>query len=116
MLKRFVQVKVFLLSLLVTAQCALAADNMPDITTGLPTDVQAKTLADKIVAIAVGAGALIGAVAVGMLIYVGFNLATATGDRKKAEIKEHATNIFIGLGVVALAVMIVGFAAKLIAG
>jgi len=115
MFKRLIQVKTFLLALFVSVQCALA-DNIPDITTGLPTDVQAKTLADKIVAIATGVGALAGAIAVVALIYAGFVLTTATDERRKAEAKDLLKNIFVGLALVGLAVMIVGFVAKLIKG
>ena len=118
MLKRLIQVKTFLLVLFVLAQCALAQtqNGIPDITTGLLTDVQAKTLADKIVAIATGVGALAGAIAVVALIYAGFILTTATDERRKAEAKDLLKNIFIGLFLVGLAVMIVGFVAKLIKG
>ncbi|SFH34431.1 hypothetical protein SAMN05660649_04832 [Desulfotomaculum arcticum] len=92
---------------------SLAAEN-PDITAGLD-QVDAKSLADKFILIAVGVGALSGAVAAGMLIYLGFKLKTGN-ERSRSDTKEHIMYVFIGLGVTGLAVMIVGFAAFLIKG
>ncbi len=102
------------LALLVAAVPSFAAPTDPDITTGLQ-NVDAATLADKILNIFIGIGALSGAVATAMLIYLGFKLKTGKEEtREKA--KDHIRYVFIGMAVVALSVMIVGFAAFLIKG
>ncbi len=91
---------------------AFAAEN-PDISTGLDS-VDKSTLADKIISIATGVGALAGAIAVAMLIYAGIKMATATNEQGQAQAKGMILQVLIGLGVVGLAVMIVGFVAYLI--
>lgn len=90
-----------------------AAEN-PDITAGLD-QVDANDLANKFIMIAVGGGALSGAVAAGVLIYLGFKLKTGN-ERSRSDTKEHIMYVFIGMGVVGLAVMFIGFAAFLIKG
>ena len=97
---------------IITPVAAFAADN-PDITTGL-TDVTNTTVADKIIKIATGVGAIAGAVAVCMLIYAGIKLTTAPNEKGQAEAKGMMVNVLMGLGVVGLAVMLVGFVAYLI--
>jgi cytochrome bd-type quinol oxidase subunit 2 len=113
MLKRLIQIKTFLLALFVSVQCALA-DEIPNIAQGLPSDVQSNQLAQKIVNIALKVGELAGAVCVIMLVYAGYKFVTATTEKERAEAKELLKNIFIGLAIVSLAVMIVAFLANAI--
>lgn len=77
-------------------------------------DVDGGTLAEKIISIATGIGALAGAVGVVMLIYVGYRMVTATNEQGRADAKGHFVQIMIGLGVIGLAVMMVGFVCSLI--
>lgn len=91
---------------------AFAAEN-PDISTGLE-NVDKNALADKIINIATGAGALAGAVAVVMLVYVGYRMVTATNENGRAEAKGHFVQVLLGLGVVGLSIMLVGFVCSLI--
>ena len=97
---------------IITPVAAFAAEN-PDITTGLD-DVSNTTVANKIIKIATGGGAVAGAVAVVMLICAGIKLSTSANEKGQAEAKGMMVNVLIGLGVVGLAVMIVGFIAYLI--
>lgn len=90
---------------------AFAAENV-DITAGL-TEVSSNDVAKKIIYVAVGGAAISGSVAVGMLIYLGYRLKTAT-EQKRAEVFEHIKYVFIGLAVVSLAVVTVGFYAFLL--
>lgn len=92
---------------------SFAADN-PDITAGLD-QVDADDLANKIIFIAVGGGALSGAVAAGILIFLGYKLKTGN-EKTRSDTKEHIMYVFLGMGVVGLAVMFVGFTAFLIKG
>ena len=84
----------------------------PDITLGLGS-VQADTLANKIVGIAIKGAAVAGAVAAFMLTYLGFKLKTS-GERDRAETKEQIVWVFIGLALVGCAALIAGFAASAI--
>lgn len=93
---------------------ALFAVENPDITTGL-NQVDASALAEKILKIGLGAGALAGTVAAVMLIYLGFKLKIGN-ERSRSDTKEHIMYVFIGLALVGLAVVIVGFFAFLIKG
>ncbi|WP_041274474.1 TrbC/VirB2 family protein [Desulforamulus reducens] len=102
-----------IMAILALATPCFADPANPDITTGLG-NVDAKTLADKILKIFIGIGALSGVVATAMLIFLGFKLKGGENARMKA--KEHILYVFIGLGVVALSVVFVGFAAFLIKG
>jgi amino acid transporter len=103
--------------ILINTTTAFATNNTNgvavDITAGLG-QVDNATLAEKIIGIATGIGAIAGAIAVAALVYVGFRMATAVDERARAEAKEHMMQILIGLGVIGLAVMIVGFIAYLI--
>lgn len=94
---------------------AFADPESPDITTGL-SGVEASTVAEKVIGIATGIGAIAGAVAVGMLIYSGIRLATASNEQGQAQAKGQIFQVLLGLGVVGLAVMIVGFVAYLVKG
>ena len=84
----------------------------PNITAGLG-NVQADTLANKIVSIAIKGAAVAGAVAAFMLTYLGFKLKTS-GERDRAETKEQIVWVFIGLALVGCAALIAGFAASAI--
>ena len=84
----------------------------PDITLGLGS-VNADTLANKIVSIAIKGAAVAGAVAAFMLTYLGFKLKTS-GERDRAETKEQIVWVFIGLALVGCAALIAGFAASAI--
>ena len=84
----------------------------PDITTGL-TAVTSTTLATKIVTIAVSIGALAGGVAAIVLVVLGFKLKSGN-ERARAETIEQIKYVFIGLGVVGLAIAIVGFFTSII--
>lgn len=112
MLKKFLVRAWLAVCMAMTPLVALAAEN-PDIATGLD-NVDSATMADKIISIATGVGALAGAVAVVMLIYAGIKMATATNEQGQAQAKGMIINVLIGLAVVGLAVMIVGFIAYLI--
>jgi len=104
---------VLMLGCLIWPGVLFAADN-PDITAGLE-QVDADELANRLIFIAVGGGALSGAVAAGLLVFLGFKLKTGN-ERSRSDTKEHIMYVFIGLGVVGFAVIIVGFAAFLIKG
>ncbi|MCF8010046.1 MAG: hypothetical protein K9L17_04660 [Clostridiales bacterium] len=94
-------------------EISLAVEN-PDITAGLE-QVDANTLANKILKIALGVGALSGVVAATILILLGFKLKTGN-ERTRSDTKEHIMYVFIGLGLTGLAVLIVGFFSFLIKG
>lgn len=102
---------VFFLTITVPAYAA----SDPDIATGL-NSVDGSTLAEKIISIATGAGALIGAVAVGAMIFTGFKLATSTTEQKRAESLTHLMWSLGAVGIVGLSLVIVGFVAKLVKG
>ncbi|NPV89575.1 MAG: hypothetical protein HPY50_02210 [Firmicutes bacterium] len=92
---------------------ALAVDN-PQIGTGLDSSVDQAQLADKFLKVSTGVGALIGAVCVGVLIYNGFRLTTATNEKTRAEVKEHIVYAFGGIALVAFALVIVGFVTNIL--
>ncbi|MBM7854964.1 hypothetical protein JOC37_001344 [Desulfohalotomaculum tongense] len=102
-----------ILCFLLISEPSFAVDN-PDIGTGL-NQIDAKTLADKILKIALGASALSGVIATIVLIFLGFRLKTGN-ERVRSEVKEHIMYVFIGMGIVGFAVVLVGFAAYLIKG
>lgn len=89
------------------------ADN-PDITTGLQ-QVDAATLAGKILKIAIGIGALDGVLAAGMLILLAMKLKTVK-EKGREESLTHIQWIFAALGIVGLACILVGFFAYLVKG
>lgn len=97
----------------IAAPC-FATTTVPDIGTGL-NSINTNTLADKLLKIFTGIGALSGIVATAMLIVLGFKLKVSN-ERDRATTKEHIMYVFIGMGIVALSVIIVGFAAFLIKG
>ncbi|MFX4261175.1 hypothetical protein ACOBQJ_03125 [Pelotomaculum propionicicum] len=113
MKKNFVSLLTTLYFTLIFPVMAFAAEN--GINAGLET-VDSEALGSKIVGIATGFGALIGAVAVGMLVYSGFRLATATTEQAKAEAKGHFIQVIIGVAVAGLAVTLVGFICQTISG
>lgn len=89
------------------------ADN-PDITTGLQ-QMDASTLAGKVLKIALGIGALDGVFAAAMLILLAMKLK-AVGEKGRSESLDHLKWIFIAMGIVGLACAIVGFFAYLVKG
>ncbi|AEG14422.1 hypothetical protein Desku_0822 [Desulfofundulus kuznetsovii DSM 6115] len=119
MLKRFTKhittVISFLTAYLTLAQAALAVEN-PDIGAGVLAEVDKAAMAQKILNIAIGIGSIAGGIGVLALIFVGFRMLTATNDHTRAEAKQHFIQILIGLGVIGLAVTIVGFIAFLVKG
>lgn len=86
----------------------------PNIVVGLD-QISAEALANKILKIALGVGALSGVIAAAVLIYLGFKLKTGT-EKTRSETKDHIVWVFAGMGLVGFAVVIVGFAAYLIKG
>lgn len=86
----------------------------PDITVGLQ-QVDASTLAGKILKIAIGVGALDGVLAAAMLILLAMKLKAA-GEKGRMESLDHMKWVFIALGIVGLACVIVGFFAYLVKG
>lgn len=94
---------------------AIGSTDIVDIDAGLnPTDQ--KQLADKLQSIFKGIGYFIGVVAVGVLIFNGFRLATATNEQKRAEVKTHIMWTLGAVALVALSLMIVGFVIALVKG
>ena len=83
-----------------------------DVTAGL-SNISSADLAGKIIKIATGFGALAGAVAAMVLIYLGFKLKVST-EQQRAETKQHIIYVLAGLGLVAFAVLIAGFTANLL--
>ena len=116
-LSSFISILLFGIYFLITP--ALAADDTPsssgsgtvDVTAGL-SNVSSADLAGKIIKIATGFGTLAGAVAALALIYLGFKLKIST-EQQRAETKQHIVYVFMGLGLVAFAVLIAGFTANL---
>ena len=78
------------------------------------TDKQ--VLADKLQDIFRGIGYFIGVIAVGVLIFNGFRLATATNEQRRAEVKTHIVWTLGAVVLVALALMIVGYVISLVGG
>lgn len=79
-----------------------------DIDTGI-NQVDKSQLADKIKKIAFGFGSIAGAICLVLLIVVGLRMMSAGSEQKRAEAKQHFVQILIGLGVIGLAEVIVGF-------
>jgi len=75
-----------------------------------------EALADQIKKIIQGLGYFIGVTAVGVLIFNGFRLATATNEQKRAEVKTHIIWTLGAVVLVALAMMIVGYVISLVGG
>lgn len=75
-----------------------------------------EALADQIKKIIQGLGYFIGVIAVGVLIFNGFRLATATNEQKRLEVKTHIAWTLGAVVLVALAMMIVGYVISLVGG
>lgn len=97
------------------AGVALADDNLVDVNVGLNTADKTQ-LANKLKDIFQGIGYFIGIIAVGVLIFNGFRLATATNEQKRAEVKTHIIWTLGAVVLVALAMMIVGYVISLVGG
>ncbi|MGB9825377.1 MAG: pilin [Desulfofundulus sp.] len=122
MLKRLAAAVSFFTVYLVLVQAALAgtgqdsSNNNPDIGVGIIGTVNNVTLANKMIQIATGIGSVAGGIGVLALVYVGFKMITAKNEHDRAEAKQHFIQVLIGLGVIGLAVTIVGFIAYLLKG
>ncbi|MCL6476995.1 MAG: hypothetical protein K6T65_01125 [Peptococcaceae bacterium] len=106
-------IPVFIAALSLCSAPPVFAEN-PDITTGLQ-QIDAGTLAGKILKIALGVGALDGVLAAAMLILLAMKLK-ASGEKGRSESLDHLKWIFIAMGIVGLACAIVGFFAYLVKG
>lgn len=113
MKKKFVSLLTTLYFTLMFPVMAFAAEN--GINAGLET-VDNEALGSKIVGIATGFGALIGAAAVAALVYAGFRMATATTEQAQAEAKGILIRAIAGIAIVGLAVVLVGFFCHVITG
>lgn len=120
MLKRFVKritaVTSFLMTYLTLAQVVLAAADNPDIGGGVLNQVDKAQMAQKILNIAIGIGSIAGGIGVLALIFVGLRMLYASSEHVRAEAKQHFLQVLIGLGIIGLAVTIVGFIAFLVKG
>lgn len=97
------------------AGIVLAAGDIVEVDAGLNT-TDKQVLADKLQDIFKGIGYFIGVIAVGVLIFNGFRLATATNEQKRAEVKTHIVWTLGAVVLVALALMIVGYVISLVGG
>jgi hypothetical protein len=98
------------------AGVVLAADSdLVEVNVGLNTTDKTQ-LANKLKDIFQGIGYFIGIIAVGVLIFNGFRLATATNEQKRAEVKTHIIWTLGAVVLVALAMMIVGYVISLVGG
>ncbi len=97
------------------AGIVLAAGDIVEVDAGLNT-TDKQVLADKLKDIFKGIGYFIGVIAVGVLIFNGFRLATATNEQKRAEVKTHIIWTLGAVVLVALAMMIVGYVISLVGG
>jgi len=88
---------------------------MVEVNAGMQT-ADKEALADQIKKIIQGLGYFIGVIAVGVLIFNGFRLATATNEQKRAEVKIHIIWTLGAVVLVALAMMIVGYVISLVGG
>lgn len=95
------------------AGIVLAAGDIVEVDAGLNT-TDKQVLADKLQDIFKGIGYFIGVIAVGVLIFNGFRLATATNEQKRAEVKTHIVWTLGAVVLVALALMIVGYVISLV--
>ena len=98
----------FALSLLIPAMAWAAGD--VDIGTGI-TQVDKAALAARILKIGEAVGGTAGAIAVLALVFLGLKMATAANESARAGAKEQFIWVLIGLGVIGLAVTVVGFIA-----
>jgi len=90
-----------------------AAGNIVKVDAGLNT-TDKTVLANKLQDIFKGIGYFIGVVAVGVLIFNGFRLASTTNEQRRAEIKSHIVWTLGAVVLVALALMIVGYVIGLV--
>ncbi len=97
------------------AGIVLAAGDIVEVDAGLNT-TDKQVLADKLQDIFKGIGYFIGVIAVGVLIFNGFRLATATNEQRRAEVKTHIVWTLGAVVLVALALMIVGYVISLVGG
>lgn len=97
------------------AGVAIADGDIVKVDAGLNT-TDKQVLADKLQDIFKGIGYFIGVIAVGVLIFNGFRLATATNEQKRAEVKTHIVWTLGAVVLVALALMIVGYVISLVGG
>ena len=97
------------------AGVVLADSDLVEVNVGLNTADKTQ-LADKLKDIFQGIGYFIGIIAVGVLIFNGFRLATATNEQKRAEVKTHIIWTLGAVVLVALAMMIVGYVISLVGG
>ena len=97
------------------AGVVLADGDLVEVNVGLNTADKTQ-LADKLKDIFQGIGYFIGIIAVGVLIFNGFRLATATNEQKRAEVKTHIIWTLGAVVLVALAMMIVGYVISLVGG
>ena len=97
------------------AGVVLADTDLVEVNVGLNTADKTQ-LADKLKGIFQGIGYFIGIIAVGVLIFNGFRLATATNEQKRAEVKTHIIWTLGAVVLVALAMMIVGYVISLVGG
>ncbi len=97
------------------AGVVLADGDLVKVNVGLNTADKTQ-LADKLKDIFQGIGYFIGIIAVGVLIFNGFRLATATNEQKRAEVKTHIIWTLGAVVLVALAMMIVGYVISLVGG
>ena len=99
------------------AGVVLAAGDLDLVEVNVGLNTADKTqLADKLKDIFQGIGYFIGIIAVGVLIFNGFMLATATNEQKRAEVKTHIIWTLGAVVLVALAMMIVGYVISLVGG
>lgn len=97
------------------AGVVLADGDLVEVNVGLNTADKTQ-LANKLKDIFQGIGYFIGIIAVGVLIFNGFRLATATNEQKRAEVKTHIIWTLGAVVLVALAMMIVGYVISLVGG
>ena len=97
------------------AGVVLADGDLVEVNAGLNT-TDKTVLANKLQDIFKGIGYFIGVIAVGVLIFNGFRLATATNEQKRAEVKTHIIWTLGAVVLVALAMMIVGYVISLVGG
>jgi hypothetical protein len=97
------------------AGVVLADGDLVEVNAGLNT-TDKTVLADKLQDIFKGIGYFIGIIAVGVLIFNGFRLATASNEQKRAEVKTHIIWTLGAVVLVALALMIVGYVISLVGG
>jgi len=90
-----------------------AAGNIVKVDAGLNT-TDKTILANKLQDIFKGIGYFIGVVAVGVLIFNGFRLASTTNEQRRAEVKSHIVWTLGAVVLVALALMIVGYVIGLV--